>query len=63
MRYQASFSVGGEFAVTIESGLRVILSSSSWTFVKTVFCPKRKKDKVKAIKFQLNVLTDEYKYL
>lgn len=52
MRYQASFSVGGEFAVTMESGLRVILSNSSWTFVKTVFCPKKRKDKVKAISFQ-----------
>lgn len=49
MRYQASFSVGGEFVVTIESGLRVILSNSSWTFVKTGFCPKKKKDKVKTI--------------
>lgn len=62
MRYQASFSVGGEFVVTIESGLRVILSNSSWTFVKTGFCPEKKEDKVKAISFQWNVLTNEYKY-
>lgn len=62
MHYQASFSVGGEFVVTIESGLRAILSNSSWTFVKTGFCPEKKEDKVKAILFQWNGLITEHKY-
>lgn len=47
-RAHASFSVAGVLlAVTIESGLRVIRSSSAWTSVKPGFCPWKKREQEK----------------